>query len=136
MKRVALVIAVVLCLAGTAGASTLSADRSADKYLLLSTMAWIDYQQSCELFYHRSGYRELNPVLGSRPAREDMLAFGLGGTALVYGIARLMPEGRLRTVLLDSVLATEQRNIEENRLLMRYPRKQRSRIMLLLRFGF
>jgi hypothetical protein len=131
-------IVVFAALAAPAAASTFlpPRDDTGRKFLLLSAYAMIDYQQSCEMFYHRSGYREMNPILGPRPSRAGMMAFGAGGVALAYGAARMLPAGRFRTVLVDSILATERLNIEENRIILRRPSHRYDRIMIVLKFSF
>jgi len=84
---------------------------------LLSTFAAIDYTQSVEMFFHRKGYRELNPILGEHPSRQRMALFGLVSVAAVFIIAKALPNSWSR-VFIDSVTASEVMNIEENRQLM------------------
>ncbi len=141
MKKTAPALAVIAILAALAVPSAASAsyyglDETDRKFLTLATYAMIDYQQSCEMFYHRTGYREMNPVLGPNPTREDLVAFGVGGVALAYGVTRMLPDNRFRTILVDSILATEQLNIEENRIIMRRLTSKYNRIMIVLKFSF
>ena len=99
--------------------AAMSADRQAnaddhtEELALLVSLAAVDYQQSVDMFYHGEGYYELNPILGTEPSRTDMLAFGVIGVGLTYLLADTMPKP-WRRIILDSVIASEKMNIEEN----------------------
>lgn len=105
-----------------AGPSPLSSPRGGEdetekKLIVLAAYAAVDYGQSCEAFYrggHFANSYELNPVLGERPTRRDMLAFGAAGIGLTWLLSEVLPEP-WSAVLVDSVLASERLNVEENR---------------------
>lgn len=90
-----------------------NADDHTEELALLVSLAAVDYQQSVDMFYHGDGYYELNPILGTEPSRKDMLAFGAIGVGLTYLLADTMPKP-WRRIILDSVIASEKMNIEEN----------------------
>jgi hypothetical protein len=88
-------------------------NRTAD-FALLMSFAVIDYNQRVNMFYESQGYYEVNQVLGKSPTRGDMIAFGMIGVGLTYLLSDMLPEPWNR-ILIDSVIASEMRNIEENR---------------------
>ncbi len=81
---------------------------------LLSSYAVIDYLQSVEMFFNNTGYHEVNPILGKYPSREDMLMFGGIGIAATVVLGSVLPD-TWRRIVLDSIIATEQLTIEDNR---------------------
>jgi hypothetical protein len=89
-----------------------AADNTEELALLIS-LAAADYQQSVDMFYHSDGYHEINPILGTNPSRTNMLAFGAIGVGLTYLVANTLPKP-WRQILLDSVIASEKMNVEEN----------------------
>ena len=115
----ALLIGIVLALLlvpAKAKAGDLSIEQRAEhmeKLAVLAAYAVIDYRQSCEMFYSRAGYYENNPILGPHPSRASMAAFGVAGMGLTYIAGEILPDP-WATVVLDSVIASEQYNIEEN----------------------
>jgi hypothetical protein len=90
-----------------------NADDNTEELALLISLAAADYQQSVVMFYHSDGYHEINPILGTNPSRTNMLAFGAIGVGLTYLVADTLPKP-WRQILLDSVIASEKMNIEEN----------------------
>lgn len=86
----------------------------AEELAILTSFALIDYNQSVEMFYQLGSYHEVNPILGTEPTRSELLAFGAVGVGIVYLLATTLPDP-LRQIVVDSVIATEQLNIEENR---------------------
>lgn len=108
---------------------------SGTKLLVLSAYAAIDYAQSCEMFFDRAGYHELNPILGQYPSRRDMAAFGILGISAVYLSQELLPASWAQVVL-DSVLASEQHNIEENTRLLQGERRRINAVPIILSFRF
>ena len=83
------------------------------RFLLLGLLAAADYHQSCEMFYKREGIIEINPILGEKPGRRDMALFGLVSLALVWLLDKEINDP-LRTVLMDSIIASESMNVQEN----------------------
>jgi hypothetical protein len=81
---------------------------------VIASFAFIDYNQSVTMFYKNEGYYELNPVLGPKPSRGGMIAFGVIGTGLFYLLANNLSEP-WRQVVVDSIIASERMNIEDNR---------------------
>jgi len=81
---------------------------------VIASFAFIDYNQSVTMFYKNEGYYELNPILGPKPSRGGMLAFGVIGTGLFYILANNLSEP-WRQVVVDSIIASERMNIEDNR---------------------
>ncbi|OGW28220.1 MAG: hypothetical protein A2X56_13745 [Nitrospirae bacterium GWC2_57_13] len=81
---------------------------------LLLSLAVIDYGQSVNMFYNDGSYVELNSLLGEKPSRNDMMAFGVLGVGLTWLLADVLPKPWNR-ILVDSVVASERFNIEENR---------------------
>ncbi|MFA5072310.1 MAG: hypothetical protein WC539_00185 [Nitrospirota bacterium] len=79
----------------------------------LAAFAAIDYSQSMAMFSD-SRYYELNPLLGKRPNSGEMLRFGLIGIGLFTILAYYLPEP-WRQIAVDSIIASEQFNIEDNR---------------------
>lgn len=94
--------------------SICDADERVEKFATLASFAFVDYNQSAGLVTPGGKATELNPVLGKHPSRAQMLAFGLESFVALYVATELLPRSFGR-VLLDSVIATEQLNIEENR---------------------
>ena len=88
--------------------------KKAQDQAILTSFALIDYTQSVTMFYKMDGYQEINPILGPKPSRASLLAFGLIGSGLFYVIAENLSDP-WRQVFIDSVIATEQFNIEDNR---------------------
>ncbi len=94
-------------------------DERLEKLMVLASFAAIDYNQSVDLFFNRTGYYEINPILGKHPSRRDMLVFGAAGMGLLWGAAELLERAgypRAAQVLVDSALSSEQLNIEDNAL--------------------
>ena len=91
------------------------ADDTAEQIAILASFAMVDYQQSVDMFFGNEGYHELNPVLGPYPSRGELLCFGTIGVGLTYLVAELLPEA-WKGIVIDSVIATERLNIEDNRL--------------------
>jgi hypothetical protein len=81
---------------------------------LLTSFAMIDYSQSEDMFFGRDGYHEVNPVLGQSPTRQDLLLFGAVGLCLSYALTEILPS-TWKLIVMDSIIATEKMNIEENR---------------------
>ncbi len=86
---------------------------STEELVLLVSLAAVDYRQSVDMFYHSDGYHEINPILGTNPSRTNMLSFGVIGVGLTYLAADTLPKP-WRQILIDSVIASEKMNIEEN----------------------
>jgi len=80
----------------------------------LASFAVIDYVQSVAMFYGSEKYRELNPLFGSKPSRNSMALFGIIGVGLSYLIADTLRDP-WKQIFVDSVLASERLNIEDNR---------------------
>ena len=91
-----------------------SSQRTNQELAVLSSFAVIDYTQSVSMFYKSSGYYELNPTLGKRPSRQNMALFGLIGVSVFYALAKTLPDP-WKQIFVDSVIASEQMNIEDNR---------------------
>jgi|GEM_PF-5372803 len=88
--------------------------KTAESMAFLFSMALIDYNQSVDMFFREEGYVEINPILGAHPSRSEMAAFGLISVGLTYLLIEVLPE-RWRRVAIDSIIASEKMNIEENR---------------------
>ena len=137
MKSIATLIILLFCFAIPVSAFELNTPTENDRKLMtLASLAMIDYQQSVKMFYKKGGHKELNPVLGTNPEREDLMMFGLAGMTLAYGINEIMPEGKFKDFLFDSVLATERLNIEENKQVMNTGKRTFECIMLVMSFDF
>jgi len=94
-------------------------DEMNQQILQLGAYALIDYDQSATAFYNPpSGQRfiEINPILGEQPERKDLIAFGVAGVGAVYLLKEILPDNwnTAKQILIDSVLSSEQFNIEEN----------------------
>lgn len=87
---------------------------TAEKLAVVTTFALVDYNQSVDMFYKQTGYHEVNPLLGRSPSRSELITFGTAGLGALYIAALTLPDP-WRQIALDSVIATEQLNIEENR---------------------
>jgi hypothetical protein len=92
------------------------ADETPQQIALLASFAFVDYTQSVDMFFQNDGYHELNPVLGPYPSRTELLSFGVIGIGLTYVLAAVLPHA-WKDIVIDSVIATERLNIEDNRLL-------------------
>ena len=137
MKTIATLIVLFVCIATPVSAFQLNNPTENDRKLMtLASLALIDSQQSVQMFYKKDGHYELNPVLGTNPGREDLMVFGLAGMTLAYGINELVPEGKFKNFLFDSVLATERFNIEENQRVMDTGKRTFECIMLVMSFDF
>jgi hypothetical protein len=91
-----------------------SSQRTNQELAVLSSYAIIDYTQSVAMFYGSDGFYEMNPVLGKRPTRQSMALFGLIGVSVFYALAKTLPDP-WKQIFVDSVIASEQMNIEDNR---------------------
>lgn len=137
MKTIATLIILVVCCATSAFAFDVTRlQRNDRKLLTLATMALIDYQQSSKMFYEMEGYEEYNPILGANPSQENLLAFGISGLTIAYGINKWMEESKFKDFLFDSILATERLNIEENRQAISTGKRNFEGIIFLLSFEF
>lgn len=110
MKTVLFIILVVALFPSAAYAGLSYNDSG---MLILTAMAVTDYNQSVEAFYHREGFRELNPILGERTTRREMITFGAASILLLLGAEKILSE-KWYTILLDSCVASERFNIEDN----------------------
>lgn len=115
MKKVIFTLTLIAALA--TGPQPLHANEHNQRIVELAVYSIIDYRQSTEMFFEREGYYELNPILGKEPTRQDMLVFGGVGIMLVYLLSDNLPEP-WGTILLDSVITSEQKNIEQNQRLL------------------
>ena len=94
-------------------------DEMNQQILQLGIYGLIDYNQSATAFYNPPAgkrYIEINPILGEQPERKDLIAFGVAGVGTVYLLKEILPDNwnTAKQILIDSVLSTEQFNIEEN----------------------
>lgn len=103
--------------------------------VMLAAFAVIDYNQTCEALFERTGHREANPILGEYPTRTELAAFGIIGMGAVYLSQKLLPESWAQVVM-DSVLASERMNIEENVRTLDNQRRQISGVPIVLSFRF
>lgn len=90
------------------------ADEISEQVAVIVSFAFIDYNQSVDMFFKSEGYHEVNPILGPSPSRGDLIAFGAIGVGLSYVIAETIPNP-WKQIAIDSIIATERFNIEENR---------------------
>jgi hypothetical protein len=81
---------------------------------VLASFAVIDYTQSVSMFYGSGRYREMNPLLGSKPTKGAMIAFGVIGVSVFHLISSFLSEP-WRQIFIDSIIASERMNIEDNR---------------------
>lgn len=81
---------------------------------IITSFAFIDYNQSVAMFYGPGGYYELNPILGSNPSKNAMFTFGVAGIGIFYILANSLSDP-WRQLFVDSIIASELRNIEDNR---------------------
>lgn len=110
---------------------TAQADILDEKFLALAAISAIDYDQSVELFFGRDGYYELNPLLGKDPDRASLAAFGVVGLALVAALKDSAPDW-----VMDSIIATERWNVQENARAMAQGRRLFDAIPVILSFSF
>jgi hypothetical protein len=91
------------------------AEKLGHETAILTSYALIDYTQSVAMFYGGSGnFRELNPMLGSKPTRRNMALFGIIGVGLFYLIADTLNDP-WKQIFVDSIIASEGMNIDDNR---------------------
>ncbi|MBU0481441.1 MAG: hypothetical protein KKG47_10085 [Proteobacteria bacterium] len=137
MKTIATLVLFIICFATPAAALDFNFSKANDEKLLtLATLAMIDYQQSVKMFYKSNGYKELNPLLGAHPERNDLLISGFTSLTLAYAVNELMPEGKFKNFLFDSIIATERLNIEENRQAIETGKRNFEGIMMVMSFEF
>lgn len=86
----------------------------AQEMAVITSFALIDYHQSVSMFYGSDGYSELNPALGQNPTRQEMATFGVVGLGAFYLLANNLSEP-WRQIVVDSIIASERMNIEDNR---------------------
>jgi hypothetical protein len=92
-----------------AGTSNLSINQ---KLSILAYYAWTDYQESSRIFKNPQ-HHEINPLLGKHPHNDTLLGFGIIGVAAVGLLTQ--SDSRAAKILIDSVLASEIMNIQENK---------------------
>lgn len=133
----------ILTLLGVLGFATIAKaknwfdDELNQKIVQLGTYGLIDYKQTATAIYNPpSGKRfvEINPILGERPERKELAAFGLGGIGIVYILKEALPDNwkKAKEILIDSVLSTEQFNIEENQRVSSGQKRQAGVIPIIL----
>jgi hypothetical protein len=94
---------------------TLSKDQKIKEELtILTSFAFIDYNQSVAMFFGTGGYNEVNPILGPKPSKGDMVVFGAMGIGLSYFLSTTLSDP-WRQIVVDSIIASERMNIEDNR---------------------
>ncbi len=91
-----------------------SSDEFTEQFAVLASFALIDFSQSSSMFYENTGYYEVNALLGPFPSREELLSFGIAGLGLTYLVSAFLPAAWSGMVI-DSIIATERLNIEDNR---------------------
>ena len=126
MKHLLLTVAILLLPA------LCEADERLDKLTILTVLATIDYTQSAEIFYHRTGYAELNPILGKQPSRSDMITFGV----VSIGLLALLPDKPWARVLIDSAITSEYWNVEDNRAVLSGQGRRINAIPIIVTFRF
>jgi hypothetical protein len=89
-------------------------ERLGHETALLTSFALIDYTQSVAMFFGSGSYRELNPMLGTKPTRQSMALFGIIGVGLFYLFADTLSEP-WKQIFVDSIIASEGMNIDDNR---------------------
>jgi hypothetical protein len=85
-----------------------------EELTILTSFAFIDYNQSVAMFFGTGGYNEVNPILGPKPSKGDMVVFGTMGIGLFYFLSATLPDP-WRQLVVDSIIASERMNIEDNR---------------------
>lgn len=116
----------IMALAQTAGAEDASDEMDLNTFIAVqklspcqkltyfAVLAVLDYQQTVAIG-RSTRYYELNPVLGPHPGRAAALAYFGTSILAAWTFVRKFPESRLKPVIMDSVLATQQVNVRENR---------------------
>jgi len=85
-----------------------------EELTILTSFAFIDYNQSVAMFFGSGGYNEVNPILGPKPSKGDMAVFGALGIGLSYFLSTTLSDP-WRQIVVDSIIASERMNIEDNR---------------------
>ena len=85
-----------------------------EELTILTSFAFIDYNQSVAMFFGTGGYHEVNPILGPKPSKGDMVVFGAMGIGLSYFLSATLSDP-WRQIVVDSIIASERMNIEGNR---------------------
>lgn len=104
-----------------------------EKTFSLINMAFIDYGQSVELIV-KGNSNELNFFLGKKPKRRDLFAFGAASVSAFWLVEKYFGETKLGTILLDSILASEKYNIEENKQVKETGKRTFNTILIVLSF--
>ena len=136
MKLIAIIFATIIFFSFSSPLKAYQLTQTDLKVLNLALYATIDYKKSTTMFYDLPNRKELNPLLGDKPSRESMMIFGAVGVAATYGISKFLPDGTFKNVLIDSILMTEQLNIEENKKTIQYGKRTFNTIMLVMNFKF
>ncbi len=114
MKKM-IFVATILILIVASPLVSMANDSTTEDFVLLASFAFVDYNQSVDMFYQNTGYHEVNPILGPSPSRQELVLFGAVGFCLSYALTEILPDA-WRQLVVDSIIATERLNIEENRL--------------------
>ena len=89
------------------------ASEQTEKLFILTAFAAIDYHQSAGWVTPGGGATELNPILETHPTRANMLTFGVIGIGATWLATQVLPKS-WGNIVLDSVISSEQWNIEDN----------------------
>lgn len=127
MKHFILALAIV-CFAPSLSQAT----DNTDKLTMLAIQSFIDYHQTVKCL--DSGGIELNPILGKQPSKTELFTFGLVSNALVFGIDQYFAPSRFKTILIDSIIKTEQVNIEWNKQLLNGHDRPYNTIVVFIKF--
>lgn len=111
------------------------ASKDADNFLLISTMSLIDYHQSKKMFKSEN-FHELNPILSSRPTNEEMAIFGIVSLSFVYASSKMIENDTVKKILIDSIIATEKLNIEDNKRVMDGEKRLYDCLMIIISIEF
>ena len=85
------------------------------KLTYLAALAALDLKQTTDYIVTNKNNYEVNPILGPHPTHRDLQMVAMVGIASAWVFMKYFPEGVVKHVILDSVIASEQANIREDR---------------------
>ena len=111
---------------------SVASDNNTEKLMELAILTIADYNQSAYLLYDTKTI-ELNPMLSDHPDRVSLATFGIVSLSVTYFLSANMKKP-WRDIFLDSVIASERMNVEENERMRHGLGRQISAIPIIISF--
>ena len=110
-------------------------EKTVSSAILLTSMSAIDFLQTKEMLYDRTGYREVDPLLEEKPSQGKLVGFGVAALVVTYLVDKWLPEPWDR-IFIDSVISSEKWNITDNKRLLEGEERRINGIPFILTFKF